>query len=82
MEDLSLSEARGDLAQLVERVHHRLERFFITKYGRRVAALVPVEDLELLERLEDHLDLDAAREAKTEGGPRIDYAKLRKELGL
>ncbi len=82
MEDLSLSEARGDLAQLVERVNHRLERFAITKYGRRVAALVSVEDLELLERLEDHLDLDAVREAKAEGGRRIDYAKLRKELGL
>lgn len=82
MRDLTLSEARGDLAQLVERVCHRLERVCITKYGRRVAALVPLEDLELLEQLEDHIDLEAARKALSEPGERIDYAKLREELGL
>lgn len=82
MNDRTLSEARGDLAQLVERVHHRLERVCITKYGRRVAALVPLEDLELLERLEDHIDIEDARKALSELGERVDYAKLRKGLGL
>lgn len=82
MTDLTLSEARSDLAQLVERVRHRLERVCLTKHGRRVVAIVPIEDLELLEKLEDRLDLDAARAALDEAGERLDYAKVREELGL
>lgn len=82
MTDFTLSEARSGLAQLVERVRHRLERVCLTKHGRRVVAIVPIEDLELLEKLEDHLDLDAACAALAEAGPRLDYARFRVELGL
>lgn len=82
MSDLTLSEARSDFAQLVERVRHRLERVCLTKHGRRIVAIVPIEDLELLEKLEDRLDLDAARAALNEAGERLDYAKVREELGL
>ena len=39
------------------------ERVVLTRHGRRVAAVVPIEDLELLEQLEDAADLDAVREA-------------------
>jgi prevent-host-death family protein len=82
MSELTLSEARSDLAQLVERVRHRLERICLTKHGRRVVAIVPIEDLELLEKLEDRLDLEAVRAALDEPGERLEYAKFREELGL
>jgi prevent-host-death family protein len=82
MTELTLSEARSDLAQLVERVHHRLERVCLTKHGCRVVAIVPIEDLELLEKLEGRFDRDAVRTALAEAGLRFDYARLREELGL
>jgi hypothetical protein len=44
-------------------------------------AVVPIDDIELLEALEDRMDLDAAREALRETGT-IPLAKVKAELGL
>lgn len=82
MSDLTVTQARDDFAQTVERVHHTHERVCITKHGRRVAALVSIEDLDLLARLEDHFDIEAAREALAESDERIPFDAIRKELGL
>lgn len=82
MSDMTVSEAREDFGRTVDRVHHRRERVCITKHGRPVVALVPIEDLELLALIEDRLDIEAAREALAESGERIPYELLRKELGL
>lgn len=43
------------------------ERIAVTSHGRPRYALVPVEDLELLERLEDEADVRAAKKALTDG---------------
>ncbi len=48
--------------------------------GKNLFALVPVEDVELLERLEDKLDLDAIRAAKDE--PTKPWSQVKKALGL
>jgi prevent-host-death family protein len=82
MPDLTVSQARDDFGQTVDRVHHRRERVRITKHGRPLVALVPAEDLDLLEALEDKLDLEAVREALAESSDRIPYDRVRKELGL
>lgn len=82
MSDMTVSEAREDFGRTVDRVHHRRERVCITKHGRPVVALVPIEDLELLALIEDRLDIEAAREALAESKERIPYELLRKELGL
>lgn len=60
---ISVSEARDEFAELVNRVAYAHERVRVARRGRDVAAVVPVEDLELLEALEDEIDLQAAREA-------------------
>ncbi len=44
------------------------ERVLLERHGKPIAALVPVEDLELLQELEDRLDLAAARKALKEPG--------------
>ena len=41
---------------------------------------MPVEDLELLERLEDEMDLETIRERMNEPGKPL--AKVKRELGL
>ncbi len=57
-------------------------RVVVQSSGRDVAALVPLEDLEALERLEDEADIRAAREALAEPGPNIPWEKVKADLGL
>ena len=63
---LSISEARDSLAELVNRAAFGKERVLLARRGKPVAALVPVEDLEALEALEDERDLADARRALAE----------------
>jgi len=49
--------------------------------GKDVAALVPVEDLELLEEIEDRIDVEKAKNALKEKRG-IPWKQLKKELGL
>lgn len=84
MTRLSTLEATEHFADLVERVASGKERIVITRSGREVVAMVPLEDLALVESLEDRSDLDEARAAlreATELGT-IPLAELKKELGL
>lgn len=80
MTTMTISEARSMLADLGNRVALRGERIVIARRGRELCALVPVEDLELLELLEDRMDLDAVRERLDE--PTKSLARVKKELGL
>ncbi len=80
MTTLPISEARSNLADLGNRVALRSERIIIERRGKNLFALVPVEDLELLERLEDEMDLDAIRERMDETSESI--AQVKKKLGL
>ena len=60
---VSVSEARETFAELVNRAAYGHVRVRISRRGRPVAAIVPIEDVELLERLEDEVDLQAGRDA-------------------
>lgn len=78
---LKASKARDEFADLLNRVSYRKERLLIERHGKPVAALVPVEDLALLEALEDRLDLEAAREALKEPGT-TPWKQVKARLGL
>ncbi|MCY2928374.1 MAG: type II toxin-antitoxin system Phd/YefM family antitoxin [Planctomycetota bacterium] len=80
MATIPISEAREHLADLGNRVSLRGERMVVERRGKRLFALVPMEDVELLERLEDKLDLDALRAAKDQ--PTKSWAQVKKALGL
>lgn len=82
MTDISTAEARNDFADLINRASFGKERFVLTRRGKRLAAILPVEDLELLEELEDQLDVAAAKTALAESEERVSYQDLRRELGL
>jgi prevent-host-death family protein len=84
MIEMSLTQARDALADTVSRVTYGGERIVLQKHGKSVAAVVSVEDAELLERLEDREDLKAAMsallEAKQKGTK--SWAAVKKGLGL
>ena len=59
------SEARKDFAGMVNRAR-KGTRYLIHKHNKGIAAIVLVEDLALLEVIEPHRDLKAARRALEE----------------
>lgn len=75
-----ISRAHDQLADLGNRVALRGERVMVERRGKNLFALVPVEDVELLERLEDAMDLKAIRQRLNE--PTLPLKKLKRELGL
>jgi prevent-host-death family protein len=80
MASISITDVREHLADLGNRVSLRGERLVVERRGKDLFALVPMEDLKLLERLEDKLDLDAIRAAKDE--PTKPWAEVKKAMGL
>lgn len=84
MKKVSAAEARNEFADLVNQASFGKERIVLTRHGRDLAALVPIEDLELLEQLEDRLDLEAARAAlrEAESTGTTPWAQIKADLGL
>lgn len=50
---IAVAQARASLRRLVGDVHGKGLRIKITRYGKSVACLVPVADLEFLKRCEE-----------------------------
>ena len=48
---LTTVAARRQFAELVSRVWFTKERASLTRYGRAIVAIVPIEDLKVLERV-------------------------------
>jgi prevent-host-death family protein len=80
-EDVSARDARKNLADLVNRVAYGKERFIVTRHGKGVAALVPLSDVSLLERLRRLL---SRKEVKTalEKTQTVSWSELKKDLEL
>ena len=83
-EKISAAKAREEFSDLVSRAAYAKERHVVTRRGKAVAAMVPIEDLELLEELEDRIDviegLQALAEAQEQGTK--SWEEVRAELGL
>jgi prevent-host-death family protein len=88
MTRLNVSKAREDFPDLVNRAAYGKERTIVSRRGRDLAALIPIEDLRLLERLAreemDRIDLEDARTALAEAKDKgtIQLEEARKRLGL
>jgi prevent-host-death family protein len=82
MAELSISVARDRLGEIVSKAEHAQERTVLTRYGKAVAAVISIEDLQELEAAEDRTDLAAAREALASEERRIPHEELLAEYGL
>ena len=78
---VTASALREKLGDTLNRVAYKGERIVLARRGRDVAALVPLEDLALLNELEDRIDLEAAREALEEPGS-APWEDVKRRLGL
>ena len=80
---VSTLEAAEKFADLVNRVAHNKERFILTRRGKEIAAIVPLDDLHLLLESQNKRDLqeaiDALKEARHSGT--ISLEQLKEEVG-
>ncbi len=81
MTKVSMTHARQDFTDIANRVMFGDERICIEKNNKPAVAIVPVEDLEILEALEDQIDIQAAK-AAIKKGKFIDLKVLAKQLGV
>ena len=82
-------EVRDGLGELINRVSYLHERMIVTRRGKPVAALVPLEDLEFLEQvldaIEDDRDLPTIRERLrrfAETGEGVTWKTIKADHGL
>jgi len=81
MTKVSAKQARDSFSDTLDRVRVNRERIVVQRNGKDIAALIPMDDLELLQELEDAVDARAAREALADP-TRIPWEKLKASLGL
>lgn len=79
MTPMEVSKARKELSDTLNRVAYRGERIVLRRRGKNVAAIVPLADLKLIERLEDEIDVREARKALKE--PTVPWEKFKAKRG-
>ncbi len=83
MKRIGARELRNEMSDALNRVAYRGERIAVERRGKEVAVLVPIEDAELLERLEERVDVEEVKRILADPKEKpIPYRKVRKALGL
>ena len=84
MAHLAASKARQGFADTINRAGYGKERVVVRWRGKEIAAVVPIDDLRLLEELEDRIDLTdawaALAETKKKGAKPLDV--ILKDFGF
>ena len=82
----SAVEAPDALAQAIDRAAVDKERVFLTRKGKAVAALVPIEDVAALEELEDRVDVEEGEKRleawEAEGRPIVTIEEIARKYGV
>jgi prevent-host-death family protein len=86
-EPVNVSDARRQLAAIIDQARQEHEPVFLTRRGRKVAAVIDAGDLEeilaLAEDMSDILAAEAAREEMASTGQEpIPWEEVKAELGL
>jgi prevent-host-death family protein len=82
-----VSDARRQLSWIVERARSEHEPIYLQRHGRRIAAVIDADDLDVLLALgEDLADIRAAESARDEmqqtGTAPIPWDEVKADLGL
>ena len=81
MSNVSVAQARKDLADLVSRASYGKERIVVERHGKPACAIIPIEALKALEqweRMEDKADLQAIEARR--GEPSRPWEAVKKTL--
>ena len=85
MKYIGVWHARQNLAGLVDQVFFRRQRVVLLRHGREMAAVVPLEDVDRLHRLEVELEVtktcgpDSTADERREAENRAEWAMMERE---
>jgi len=79
---ITTADARKNFADIVNTVAYGKEPVVLTRRGQEIAALISIEELHLLQKIEDHIDIEDAKKALEGPGDNISADEFWKELGL
>ncbi len=79
---ITTADARKNFADIVNKVAYGNEPIVLTRRGQEIAALISMDELELLQQIEDHIDIEDAKKALAETGENISAQDFWKQLGL
>jgi len=79
---ISTADARKHFADIVNKVVYGKEPIVLTRRGQKVAALVSIEELELLQQIEDHIDIEDAMIALEDPAQNISAEEFWGQLGF
>lgn len=84
MSSIPLSKAREQLPEIVNQVAYGAKHIIFTRRGRKMAAIISIEELEFLEALEDRIDIEDAmrslKDIKKNGV--VPWDKVKSDLGI
>ena len=78
---MKATTVRREFSDMLNRVSYKGERIIMERHGKDVACIIPLEDLKLLDKFEEHLDIEAAKRALKEEGT-VSWDKIKNDLGL
>ncbi len=79
---LSVTDLKKEFRKATGKVEHGQVRLVIERNNKAAFALIPIEDLELLQRVEDFIDAQAAEASMKDPRPSIPWEDLKARLGL
>ena len=88
MTTITVTQAREHLADLLNKAHYTGEWIIVEKHGKKLAAIISIHDLELLDSLieqkEDEIDRAAVEKelSKKRKSKTVPWDTLKKELDL
>lgn len=84
MTNVPFSEARTHLTDVVNGVAYGGKRVILTRKGKQLVAIIPLEDLKTLEALENRIDLEDVKKALSdiEKQGTISWEDVKREFDL
>lgn len=77
-------DAKEQFTDLINRVTHNKEHVILTRRGKEIAAIIPLEDFKLLQDSQDKNDLreaiDALKEARSDGT--VTLEQIKEDIGI
>jgi antitoxin Phd len=83
MVEIPVAQARKNFSDAVNRVAYGKDRVVLKRRGKGIVAMVPMEDFQLIEQMEEAIDLVEARKVLADARDKtISWTAAKKRLGL